>query len=334
MRNKFLDLIRFLAAFSVILIHSPLPGKIGQTVEAVSRVAVPLFFMVSGYYAAVKSKKKLLLSARKTAIILLWSVGVYFAWGILWSVYKGTTAEYLNSIFSVRCLLETVVINNGVLLGHLWFLLALLYCYLLYAWLFTKAPLFVRICISVTLYAGFFVVREILKANGISDPVYYLRNFLFVGIPFFLLGGIVHRLRDRLLRLPAFVWLLIACVGITAAVVERFWVGCCDLYIGTGIAVVALFVFAQKPELSVGNVLASLGEKFALDIYVFHSVIITILNGAASVAGVLNWGVFPWLRPAIVLIMSIGVAYLRYSVKKKLLKSRTTFCDKAEVLKD
>ena len=321
MRNKLLDQIRLIAAFMVVLIHAPLPGKAGQVFEAISRVAVPLFFMVSGYYALGKSKEKLLKSARKTAIMLLWSVGVYFVWGVLWSLYKRTTAEYLIKFFSAKSILETFVFNNGVILGHLWFLLALLYCYLIYTYILRKASPFVQTTVSAVLLISFFVVRELLKISGVSNPVYYLRNFMFVGIPFFLIGGLVNRYKEHLINLATPFWVGLMCVGVAVTLVERFSVDCCDLYAGTIIAAVALFVFAQKPGLIVGNMLAEMGEKYAGDIYIFHSLIITLLNAAASVVGILSLGVFTWIRPVIVFIASIAVSYLRIAIKKKMFKN-------------
>lgn len=322
MRNKLLDCIRLLAAFLVILIHAPLPGKAGQAMEAVSRVAVPLFFMISGYYAWAKSKERLLKSAKKTGILLLWSVSLYFVWEILWYSYKGTTAEYLDSVFSARTFVETVIFNNGSLLGHLWFLLALLQCYLFYALVLRKTSLPIQTGLIVVLLLGFFLIREILKLNSVSDPIYYLRNFLFVGIPFFLLGGIINRQSAHFVGLPTPVLAVLVCTGTAVAIVERFTVGCCDLYAGTVIAAVALFVLAQKPGISGNKVLAALGEKYAGDIYIFHSLIIGVFNAAASVAGILHMGVFAWVRPVLVFAVSIGVAYVRQALKKQLLTKR------------
>ena len=326
MRNKLLDQIRLLAAFLVILIHAPLPGKAGQVFEAVSRVAVPLFFMISGYYAHGKSKEKLLKNARKTAIMLLWSVGLYFVCRILLSLYDNTTVAYLSQFLSLGIWVQTLVFNNGILLGHLWFLLALLYCYLLYALFLRKTSLTVRMCISVVLHVGFFVIREVLKLHGIFDPAYYLRNFLFVGIPFFLMGGAINQIKARFLQVPTAIWAVLICVGTALACIERFYVGCYDLYVGTGIAAVALFMFAQKPEIPASNVLASLGEKYAGDIYIFHSMMITVLNAAASVTGILHTAVFPWVRPIIVLGISIGVAFFRQMLAKLLFKRDRINC--------
>ena len=68
MRNKILDQIRLFAAILVIFIHTPFPGIIGHGVEAIARIAGPIFFMISGFYAAKKSKEQLLKSAKKTVI--------------------------------------------------------------------------------------------------------------------------------------------------------------------------------------------------------------------------------------------------------------------------
>jgi|GEM_PF-1683173 len=46
--------------------------------------------------------------------------------------------------------------------------------------------------------------------------------------------------------------------------------------------------------------------------------IITIVNVAASVVGILNLTLFPWVRPFIVIVISILVAFVRISLKDKI----------------
>lgn len=59
MRNKTLDLIKLLSAYAVIFIHFRMPGIPGAFADALSRFAVPLFFVISGYYAFGNDNKKL-----------------------------------------------------------------------------------------------------------------------------------------------------------------------------------------------------------------------------------------------------------------------------------
>lgn len=318
MRNKALDQLRFLAAIFVVLIHSPLPGTAGVFIEALARIAVPLFFMISGYYASNNNRATLIRKMKKTAVMLGIAVVLYFAWEMLWSIYHGTTAEKLQLYFSIQTLAETIVLNTGVLLGHLWFLLALLYCYCIYAFCIQKAPFSVRKGIAMTLLAGFFIVKELLKWNGVADPVYYVRNFLFMGLPFFLLGEAIKQKKEWLLSIKPVVLAIVALVGLGAAITERLYVGCCDLYLGTVPAIAAIFILAQRPTAWTSSWLAKLGRQYAADIYIIHVMILSGLNMVASVTGILSLDIFLIMRPVILIVLCI----LLSGVKNNLLKKK------------
>ena len=51
MRNRNLDVLKFVASIFVIFIHISFPGNFGVFVGALARFAVPAFFMVSGYFS-------------------------------------------------------------------------------------------------------------------------------------------------------------------------------------------------------------------------------------------------------------------------------------------
>ncbi|MFV8815028.1 acyltransferase family protein [Aerococcus urinaeequi] len=57
MRYSSLDGMKTIAAFLVICIHIPFPGEVGQIITAIARIAVPFFFMVSGFFASDNLKK-------------------------------------------------------------------------------------------------------------------------------------------------------------------------------------------------------------------------------------------------------------------------------------
>lgn len=311
MRNSVLDQWRLIAAFMVILLHAPLPGVCGLIAESLSRVAVPFFFMISGYYAYGRSvddrKKKM----RRTLVLLAWSVSLYFLWEVLFSFYHGTTEQKLRMYFSARTLFETLVLNTGALLGHLWFLLALLYCYLIYHFWIRKAPWRIKLAVSVALSVGFFLVRELLQCLGVSDPVYYVRNFFFVGLPCFSLGNIICEKKEQLSSIRGYIWGVTALLGAAAVVAERILKGSCDLYYGTLITCVSLFVLAQSQGGWSNRNLSAWGGKYSGDIYIFHVMIIGVVNIAGSILGVLYNRFFLLLRPFIVLAISIAVAVLK-----------------------
>ncbi len=48
-RNNGIDILRLLCAFLVVCIHAHFPGVTGEYVKAIARIAVPIFFICSGY---------------------------------------------------------------------------------------------------------------------------------------------------------------------------------------------------------------------------------------------------------------------------------------------
>lgn len=56
-RAGYVDILKALCAFLVVCIHAPFPGIVGDYFTALSRVAVPIFFMITGYYYAYTVKQ-------------------------------------------------------------------------------------------------------------------------------------------------------------------------------------------------------------------------------------------------------------------------------------
>lgn len=45
-----MDILKFLCAFLIVCIHRPFVGTAGAYFTALTRIAVPIFFMITGYY--------------------------------------------------------------------------------------------------------------------------------------------------------------------------------------------------------------------------------------------------------------------------------------------
>lgn len=50
MRAENIDVLKAICAFLVVCIHVPFPGKMGAYFTTLTRVAVPIFFMITGYF--------------------------------------------------------------------------------------------------------------------------------------------------------------------------------------------------------------------------------------------------------------------------------------------
>ncbi|HIY19716.1 MAG TPA: acyltransferase family protein [Candidatus Blautia avistercoris] len=54
MRNSSIDSLKAVAAYFVIFIHFSFPEWFGEAADAAARTAVPVFFLVSGYFCCPK----------------------------------------------------------------------------------------------------------------------------------------------------------------------------------------------------------------------------------------------------------------------------------------
>lgn len=57
MRNNNLDILKAISAFLVVCIHIKFPGKFGEYINIIAALAVPIFFMITGYYYENMKKK-------------------------------------------------------------------------------------------------------------------------------------------------------------------------------------------------------------------------------------------------------------------------------------
>lgn len=55
--NNCLDFFKGIACLLIILVHVPFPGFFGEIIGALSRFAVPFFFMISGYFYIIRIGK-------------------------------------------------------------------------------------------------------------------------------------------------------------------------------------------------------------------------------------------------------------------------------------
>lgn len=315
-RNGLLDQNKLIAAFFVILLHSPFPGIVGEAFESLARFAVPFFFMVSGYYVYDKPRKAIKKSLLKNLLLLASSLVLYVAWDLAWSLYQGNTAEKFETWFSLQSIIDIFIFNNGVLLGHLWFILALIYCYLIYLAV-SKLGFKAKLIISTVLLVMNFALNIVLTNAGITDPGYFTRNFLFTGLPFFMIGELFAYGKFSLNGKKLLLWVTMV-AGIVLTILQRFCIGFSELYLGSVLICVALFALTISRQMPSSNLLANIGKRANTSVYVLHVIIIACLNMAGSVLGMLQSTAFLLVRPFATLLLSIVAAYILYAIKTKV----------------
>ena len=104
-----IDCLKAIAAFLVVCIHAPFPGMFGIHFKAITSIAVPVFFMITGFFIGnpIKSLKKLLL------FFLELEIG-YLVLRVIEQIVLGKSViDYLIGLFNVKNVLSFVLLNSN-----------------------------------------------------------------------------------------------------------------------------------------------------------------------------------------------------------------------------
>lgn len=350
---ELLNVLKIIAAFFVMCIHVHFPGDFGRGVIAVARFAVPFFFMVSGFFSYYEDKAvlngKYKRKVRHIAVLFLSGTVLYFLFNFTVYVSNGEARLYLSELFTAENFIDFLLFNHTYVSDFLWFLPALIYVYAVF-FVFEKKGVTKKLyfLIPVLFLAGV-VLREIPEffenTPDIMDKSYLCRNWLFVGLPFFMLGHFIKANEENLTaKLSNPVLSVIMVVSTAEAVAADMLHVQKSLYLGTFFAVFALFVFAVKNEDRIhAPRLAAAGAKYSFYVYLIHIIVrdmvpaaekiimrLLVKGGVLTVADTITVtakadAVFDIVFPFAVFAASVAVSAVYLGIKnalKKKLKNR------------
>lgn len=331
-----LNALKIIAAFFVVAIHIRFPGDFGLSVVAIARFAVPFFFMVSGFFSYYENKavlnEKYKRKIKHLLILFGGSLLMYFAYAVLASIMSGTLVGYLKGIFSLQSFIELFVFNHVRVMEALWFLPALIYVYLIF-FAFEKTGITKKVYFLIpVLFTAGLILREIPEfidnTPELMSKAYLCRNFLFVGLPFFMLGHFMkvneEKLKNRFSNVLLVVLMLI---GTAESIAVELLHAQKSVYIGTFIAVFALFLFAVKNEekYSVSSI-ADMGAKYSLYVYIFHILVRDVMRKGGEIVPIAGKiiniiePVYPIVIFALSLVISAMYVFIKTAIKRKTKK--------------
>ena len=327
--NLFLYSIRFIAAMAVVIIHTRFPGKAGEAIDAIARFAVPFFFALSGRYllgpdktATADIRKS---TGRRLKHLLMTTLIVYLGYTIFSLTYHlsiegGTVATWFSSKYNLNEAITFLLFNSGRFVydgsftfDHLWFLFALIY---VYALIYIFAPVlrkWYKALIVILLFFLYFgealQTYYPIRPFGISVSTWYvIRNWLFVAMPFVLLGILMadyfserrkslgdeyYEKKAREMKIPAIVCII---AGALLSVIEYQIFGKKEVFIGSLLMVVGIFFLAEAVDTGIGK-LWILGKTISSDIYYYHVMVIAILDIFLPLP--------MWLKPLVVMVICV-----------------------------
>lgn len=317
-RNQSIECARLVAAALVVFIHCPFPGLLGGYLECLGRYAVPLFFVISGYFSFRTSDEKILGRMKHVLKLYLLAVLMYLIWNVFKTEYSGgsTGAYLISAVPEINEVARWMFLNVPPYVGHLWYLLAMVTCYLL-LWVYVRFFGQERVNYRPLYFAGFCLLVNQITTGAIMEkvetaaPFYWGRTAFLFGIPMFTLGIFVREYQERIcsnfkLTSGKLLVLLLACVALSL-IQWRGGINSGSMEFGTILGVVVLMLLLSMhpviaaPESVAGRCISRLGV-LSMAVYILHLMVISaykllLLMPMEALLGERE----PWLRPILVL---------------------------------
>lgn len=340
--NELLYTIEGIGALLVVFLHYRLPGNIGTYVAVIAKSVVPFFFMVSGYYFATAQNKediRLLCGRRINKLLLLLAVGIviYGVTDCIFSCFVGrdvfSVDEWLREYFSWEILGDLVLFNilPIPLTTHLWFLLALIYCYILQIPIagMTEKNRFIfdvvvimlpLVAYAVEVYIG--VHNQELVLQAWTDVKYY-RNWLLDGLPFFTIGRWVYQYRLSIISKMKGGWKgALLCIFLVTMYLENEWYSFWLEYsIGTiGFSVVLFCFCVSSEDIHCPKNMVWLGSQASMVVYLIHPLYLGVIQKILPHFPKLSQNVLvAFASPVMVAVLSVVTAWIVGITKKEVL---------------
>jgi surface polysaccharide O-acyltransferase-like enzyme len=270
------QMLRCVCAVFVIIIHTSVVYR--EVLLPLTTIAVPLFYMISGYFMighdGALDQLRIRRALKKIFHITISANLIYFVYYVCLHGWENLSSWrfWLIEIF-----------RGGNFGWHLWYLTAYLEALsvLLLICVCFKRERVRRLSLMIIALVGFSVNMLSGPYNlwGVGDI--YSDNLLTMALPFLFIGGLV-RYKERALRGYNWLWIsLMCCVLLFVEFhLNKCFVGSSSfscLFFSMPLAVSVLMLFLTKPQLNI-NVLSRIGDKYSLDIYIYHMIILYLCD--------------------------------------------------------
>lgn len=206
-RNNSIDLFRYLCAILVVIIHSSFWrdwGNFGIFIgDVFTRIAVPFFFATSGYFYI----KKLIYGSTAFLKQLKHILLIYSVWSFVYF-----SLDFFNRVIldghEILPLVKEYIISFFILgsVSHFWYFPALIISICLVTLIHKCKLMKILIPLTVTLYivgclgcAYYEVSKDIPFLNWLFNLEYFyaIRRIFLMGFPFFSMGYLLLKIKER-----------------------------------------------------------------------------------------------------------------------------------------
>lgn len=335
-KNDCLYFLKGLACFGIVFMHTCSDMIANAVLVCIFRFCLLLFFMISGYYCYSDDREqlqnKIPIKIKKTSFLCLKYTVIYAVFELLiipW-MYGQNVLDYViqrvGEIFTIENILNFIAFNKTIFGGVLWYLFAMLYCYILMLFI-NKYNLYKIAYILVPILLGIhLIVRGYIQRFGVipeEQNITYFRNYIFMGFPFFMIGNYIHKNENMLIhKMKNKTLIIIALLGIIFSCGERYFVAL-EVFVGSIVAAIALFIYAiQNPKEKKWAWLCVIGEKYSDRIYYYHMIMSSVILRIYGILGLAGVKLLYTLNPVIVYFALVLVIMLHEKTKIVITKKK------------
>ena len=269
-----IDVMRIVMAFSVVTIHWPFNGKAGDVFITYGKTAAPFFLVIAGYFLFREDNKemmkRLLKQTKRMAIFYVASNVFYGALSALYEIVVNGSIKGMAQYFTAKSITDFLLYNLSPFSEHLWFLGSLLYALLIMLLLNKLKVLKYAMFAAPALVAAYVILMHM----GVGEP-YQLRNALFVGLGYTMMGMLIRRFEKKILdhKFSALVlWILFVICCITAIFeLNGYKQGIAVPFVSCEILLYVIVLLCLKyPDFGKGTYAEWLGHECSLTVYIMH----------------------------------------------------------------
>lgn len=291
--NSPIYILKGICAILVVLIHTDFLSK--QLWTPIYRIAVPIFYMISGYYLlskeysinqdTIKKQLKKIIKYTITAsfVYILFNIG----FNIFKHIHENTQFNLLNILLPhTKNIFETTLryLLSNPYSEHLWYLTAYIGClicllYIVKFKLYNLLLYLVPIGLLVGLSIGKYSFWEI------HIPAYLYRNVFTTALPFVLIGLYIRKyqesilLRSKNLNIIILVFVILSYIEYLLYWKLHTYKGG-DLMLTTIPTAIIFFLYfrQKKPTWGKRNIIKIIGKDYSLNIYLYHILFVNIFR--------------------------------------------------------
>lgn len=334
-RNSLVDVLKCLACFCVVMLHYPTKEyhtEIDILQNIIGRCGVPVFFMISGYFAAKrvegsdgKGNKWFFKQGFKMLLYFVIFSVIMYVFYFLYDLAFAKAEPTISVAITFNSIIKAVIFNQPLWGGILWYLLAFAYCLFIYGFAsYFKHGYTVLMCIAPWLLIGYHLFGRYSMAFFEWDiPFYYASNFLLAAVPMFTLGFVMPRMKCKfltnanLLIFAAIAFLLLYAEGAAFYANGDLNSSRNNYIFNVVLAFLAVYYVTNDPGIKIrdDNFLSTVGRKYSLYIYAFQGISDTVWHIVLKLAADCRFyplltSFFKYSKPLAVFFLSLLLAFV------------------------